>query len=106
VVVCAKCHDEIHAGTRVVAPLVQTDTGPQRLEADSDTVISSVSGSLQRSKWSAEQIQIIKEYLRNYPNSPAKRVIYDFKEKGITISTASLRTFRLQLQQQQQEQQQ
>lgn len=101
VVVCAKCHDEIHAGTRVVAPLVQTDKGPQRLEADSDTVISSVSGSLQRSKWSAEQIQSIKEYLRKYPNSPAKRVIYDLQEKGISISTGSLRTFRQGLQQEQ-----
>jgi DNA mismatch repair protein MutS len=87
-VLCAKCHDAVHAGLASISPMVQTTKGPVRLDEDP------VMKAGPRSKWSVEQIASIREYLKAYPNVQPKRAVFDLKEKGIEISAASLRAFR------------
>jgi DNA mismatch repair protein MutS len=92
-VLCSKCHDDIHAGKIKVNPLIKTSKGSLHLDDDPvDESISVVSGP--RSKWSVEQAQCIREYLKSYPSVPPKRAVFDLKEKGIDISVSSLRAFR------------
>ena len=92
-VLCAKCHDEVHAGKITIPPMMQTTKGSLRLEEDpvEESVISKAGP---RSKWSTEQIKCITEYLKKYPNVQPKRAVFDLKEKGIEISPTSLRAFR------------
>lgn len=92
-VLCAKCHDEVHAGKITIPPMVQTTKGFLRLEEDpvEESVISKAGP---RSKWSMEQIKCITEYLKKYPNVQPKRAVFDLKEMGIEISPTSLRAFR------------
>jgi hypothetical protein len=90
---CSKCHDDNHAGKIKINPLITTSKGSMQIEDDPvDLSISIVSGP--RSKWSVEQTQCIREYLKSYPNVLPKRAVFDLKEKGIDISINSLRTFR------------
>jgi DNA mismatch repair protein MutS len=93
IVVCVDCHDKHHAGHLEIGPLVQTSDGQVRLSAEEVTT-KKKSESSSRSKWSEEQIQCIKIYLKTYPNSPPKRAIFDLQEQGITISASSLGKFR------------
>ena len=87
VVLCETCHDRVHSGALLVSPVVQTSEGPTRLSTVSDTVTT-------RSRWSDEQVEAIKEYLRGHPNVPPKRAVFDLGEQGIQLSVVSLRKFR------------
>ena len=91
VVLCAKCHDAVHAGAVTLGPMVQSSKGPVRLDEDP---VEEVVQSGPRSKWSAEQVVCIRDYLKMYPNVLPKRAVFDLKEKGIDISVTSLRAFR------------
>lgn len=93
ITLCAKCHDDVHAGRAVISPMVQTSKGSVRLDEDPENE-SVISQSGPRSKWSLEQTKCIREYLKTYPNVPPKRAVFDLKEKGIEISVTSLRGFR------------
>ena len=96
IVLCESCHDKHHAGRLEVAPLVQTSDGPLRLEPAPASVTASVpKTSGPRSKWTADQMETIQSYLKNYPNAPPKRLIFDLEDKeGIKISVASLKKIR------------
>jgi len=89
-VLCLKCHDDLHAGKISVTPLVMTSNGSMRL----DDEVSVVSVASPKSKWTKEQQQCIRDYLKSYPNVPPKRAAFDLKEQGINISVSSLRAFR------------
>lgn len=91
IVVCSKCHDNIHASVVSVGPLVQTSHGPKRSIQMST---SSSEKSLVKAKWSSEQIDIIENYLRSYPAATPKRTIFDLEQKGIKITIAALKGFR------------
>jgi DNA mismatch repair protein MutS len=89
VVLCSKCHDNIHAGTMTISPMVLTTKGSMRLDNDKKE-----ENVVLKSKWTKEQQECIRDYLKKYPNLAPKRVIFDLKEMGIEISASSLRTFR------------
>jgi len=90
ITVCSACHDAHHAGMLEIKPLVQTSEGAKRLTGTSEGSRESV----RRSKWSEEQTQQIRKYLRTYPSVPPKRAVFDLQELGITISVSGLRSFR------------
>lgn len=81
IVVCSKCHDDIHDSKVSVGSVVQTSEGPKR------TI------KINRG-WSAEEIKEIEEFLKEYPLVAPKRAVYDLERKGIKISVAGLKTFR------------
>ena len=91
ITICAACHDKVHAGLNEILPVVQTSDGPIRGSVTSGSV-SSESG--RRSKWTDEQAQIIRDYLKTHTNVPPKRAVFDLGEQGIAISVGSLRQFR------------
>jgi cytochrome c2 len=90
ITVCSECHDAHHAGTLTIGPLVQTSDGAKRLEVEE----VGLSKTVRRAKWTEEQVQQIQEYLRTHPSVLPKRAVFDLGELGITMSVASLRTFR------------
>jgi len=92
VVLCEVCHDKVHAGTVAITPLVQTSRGPLRIASEQNSIVSSE--PRRQSKWTDDQIQIIEEYLRTHPSVPPKYAVFELREKGITITIPSLRTFR------------
>jgi hypothetical protein len=92
VVLCAGCHDKVHAGTVAMTPLVQTSHGPLRIASEQNSIVSSE--PRRQSKWTDDQIQIIEEYLRTHPSVPPKYAVFELREKGIIIGPTSLRTFR------------
>jgi DNA mismatch repair protein MutS len=91
VTLCAKCHDDIHAGQEVL-PLVQTSTGPERVSV---TTKSSKTTKSRTSKWSEEQVEQIQAVLQEYKRASLKNLSYRLKtEYQIDISPQSLGTFR------------
>ena len=95
VVLCETCHDKVHAGTVALSPLVQTSSGPLRIASEQNSIVSSE--PRRPSKWTDDQVQIIEEYLSTHPSVPPKYAVFQLREMGITITTASLRTFRKRL---------
>jgi len=83
IVVCAKCHDEYHAGNLHIGVLKDTSIGPQRIIEtikDEDT----------------SHIKItIKSYLLKYPKLTLKRLAFELESKeDIKVSESYLRTLR------------
>lgn len=102
IVVCQSCHDRHHAGTLEISPLVQTSDGPVR---PSGSPVESLSQyayrpptppkSSGRRKWTEEQLQQIKDLLKQFPSCTPKRLVFELKERhGIEISEATLRSMR------------
>lgn len=91
VVVCTECHDKHHAGTIKIGGVVQTSDGPVR-----EITTTAPANTTQRSKkWSPEQYNVIEQYLREFPNCPPTRIVFDlFEKEGIQISVSALRTMR------------
>ena len=89
-VLCAGCHDALHAGKVEVTPLQQTSEGPARgLAAAAPT---EPKAHQTKSKWSEEEIGVIKEVLVKYKSVSLKSVKYQLeKDYGISISETSLR---------------
>ena len=88
VVVCSKCHDDIHSDTLKVGSVVQTSVGPRRTTAR-PVVIKPLAGG-----YTEEERETIENYLRNNPAATPKRAVFDLEQKGISISFASLKGFR------------
>jgi hypothetical protein len=105
-VLCEACHDKHHAGELEVGPVQQTSEGPVRsivelqkfayvppAAAPKAKRTSSAAGGLRE-----DQLKTVEEYLRKYPSAPAKRLLYDLKEKeGIVITEPRLRAVRASL---------
>lgn len=118
VVVCAGCHDRHHAGEIEIGPVRQTSDGPERQvmdlqrfawrgrEASSGsgggssedggaTETVSVTTSQQSGGLTGEQLRIVMERLRQYPNCPPSRMRFDLEEEhGIRVSLQRLRAIR------------
>ena len=90
VVLCARCHDEHHAGNLIITPLVQTSTGPERSETASVRTAKT-----KASKWNEEEISQIQQMLQKYKTATLKAVSYQLKEKhDIEISVQALGALR------------
>jgi hypothetical protein len=91
ITLCAKCHDDIHAGVKEVHPLVQTSEGPERRSTTTTTTTKKVKAS----KWSEEEIDQIYEVLEKYKRASLKNLSYQLKtDYQIDISPQSLGAFR------------
>jgi DNA mismatch repair protein MutS len=98
VTLCAKCHDNVHAGEEVL-PLVQTSDGPERLSVASKSTTKSISKTTSKatktSKWSEEELEHIQSVLQEYKKASLKNLSYRLKtEYQIDISPQSLGQFR------------
>jgi DNA mismatch repair protein MutS len=93
ITLCAKCHDEIHAGQKEILPLIQTSAGPER--AASVTTRTTTTTKSRSSKWSEEDLEHIQAVLFQYKKASLKNLSYRLKtEYQIDISVQSLGTFR------------
>ena len=90
VVLCATCHDNHHADTLTVLPLVQTSDGLERSETR-----STKSTQMKKAKWSEEEMSQICQLLAKYKTASLKGVAYQLKEQcGIEISSQALGAIR------------
>jgi DNA mismatch repair protein MutS len=87
-VVCDACHDAHHAGLIEIGPVQQTSEGPVR----------SVITTNQSPAASDGVVEHIERILRERPNAPLKRLVYDLEREGIKISEQRLRSMRKGLQ--------
>jgi hypothetical protein len=95
ITVCATCHDKHHAGEITIQPLKATSDGPIRPAAQRPATEASAPAAKPQGRWTPEQKEIIRNYLRNYPSVPPKRLAFDLEKKeGIVIGEASLRAMR------------
>jgi len=94
ITLCAKCHDEIHAGQKEIIPLIQTSAGPERA-ASVMTKSTTTTTKSRSSKWSEEDLGHIQAVLSQYKKASLKNLSYRLKtEYQIDISVQSLGTFR------------
>ena len=85
VVVCDSCHDKIHGGSLVVGLPMQTSDGMER------SVTTVTSSSMRISKWSADELEIIRSTINKFPNlSMANVSKYLLNQHDIKISVVSL----------------
>jgi hypothetical protein len=78
VVICQKCHDDVHAGSMEIGDLKVTSEGPQR----SITMFSPM--PKKREKWSEEEMKTVKETLQKY-SSLSLRAIRAYLESKHSI---------------------
>jgi len=86
VVLCESCHDKIHNNTIEIGPFVQTSDGLER------SVTTVTSSNIQRSKWSDEDKEKIKESALKFPklSMPALSK-YLLNQHSIQISSQTLK---------------
>jgi DNA mismatch repair protein MutS len=94
-VLCDKCHDELHAGAFVARPMIQTSDGYERSETMSLPSQPTATTETRASKWSAEDQRTIQEVMAKYPfvSCPQLSVLLLEKHK-ISISASTLRKMR------------
>jgi DNA mismatch repair protein MutS len=101
IVICQKCHDEVHAGKKEVGEMTLTSDGPQRniIVNEEKSVSSEESKKPQkRSKWSDEQMETIVDTLKKYPTLSLKSLRANLSSKhDIEISEAMLGKIRKEL---------
>ena len=85
VVICQKCHDDVHAGTMEIGELKITSDGPQR----SITMFSPM--AKKKEKWSEEEMKTVKETLQKYSSLSLKAIgAYLYSKHSIDISETIL----------------
>jgi DNA mismatch repair protein MutS len=92
-VLCEKCHDEHHNGTKIVYPAVQTSDGIERIASQAPSQAALQQSP--KSKWSKEDMETINSTLIRLKGRPMDRIRADLKENGLNISAAQLSKFRL-----------
>ena len=94
IVICQKCHDEVHAGKKEVGGMTLTSDGPQRniIVNEEKSVSSEESKKPQKkSKWSDDQMETIVDTLKKYSTLSLKSLRANLNSKhGIDISEAML----------------
>jgi len=91
IVVCSKCHDNIHDASISVGPLQQTSDGLKR------SIVKSVSTEKSVTRYKSltdDEFAVVEDYLKSYPTVTSKRAIFDMEQKGISITTATLKALR------------
>ena len=88
-VLCDMCHDSLHSGELTMGPLTMTSDGPER------SIIDTVSTDIRKSKWSAEEEQIIKSVCERFKTTSIGNLSkYLLNQHNIQISVSTLRRFR------------
>ena len=83
IVVCAKCHDEYHAGNLQIGKLKSTSNGPQRIIDNNSN------------EYDSTMKDIIKSYLIKYPTLSYKRIAFELESNDdIKVSEHYLRQLR------------
>jgi hypothetical protein len=95
IVLCKECHDKIHSGKIEVAPLVQTSSGPERVdlskELDKYKYVATATKPTSTSKWTDDEIKVIHEMLLKYKSASIKAIQIQLKQQyGIEIGLTSL----------------
>jgi 5-methylcytosine-specific restriction endonuclease McrA len=100
VVLCETCHNKHHAGHIEVGPVKQTSVGPVREMPVEQTPIKDKGVSLASYAYkprglTEEQLEVVRTYLRKYPNCPPARLVFDLKQKeGIEVTVQKLKVIR------------
>ena len=100
IVICQKCHDEVHAGTVEIGEVKMTSNGPEREIIKEESSVSSKEEkkSQKKSKWSDEELKTIVDTLRKYSTLSLKSVRAHLSSKHeIEISEAVLGKMRKEL---------
>jgi DNA mismatch repair protein MutS len=91
VVICQKCHDDVHAGKMDIGEVKLTSDGPER-------IIKTASIAQKKSKWSEEEHEIIVSTLRKYSILSLKSLEAHLSSKhDIRISVSVLGKMRKEL---------
>ena len=104
IVICQKCHDEVHSGSVEIGDVKMTSNGPEReviIKEDSSVSSKSSKGevkSQKKSKWTEEQLETIMDTLRKYSTLSLKSIRYNLSSKHeIEISETVLGKMRKEL---------
>jgi DNA mismatch repair protein MutS len=98
IVICQKCHDEVHADNIEIGEVKLTSNGPER-----DIVIKTQESPKEekkskKSKWSEEELETIVDTLRKYSTLSLKSIRANLSSKhGIEISEVMLGRMRKEL---------
>ena len=94
IVICKKCHDNVHAEVLEIGPLQITSEGPERIIKDTIPEIKEIK-KVKRSKWSEDEMKIINETLQTYPSLSLKSIRSHLNSKySISISEGVLSKIR------------
>jgi DNA-directed RNA polymerase specialized sigma subunit len=94
VVICQKCHDDVHAGKIDVGEVKVTSDGPERVIKE-DIKTAPIQ---KKSKWSAEEHEIIVSTLHKYSTLSLKSIEAHLSSKhDIRISVSALGKMRKEL---------
>jgi DNA mismatch repair protein MutS len=86
IVICQKCHDNVHRGNIGIGAVKMTSNGPERIIQVQETQTS-----VKKSKWSEEQLQTIHQVLKTYANLSLKSIRAHLNSKhSIDISESHL----------------
>ena len=89
IVLCQKCHDEVHANKINIGPVKMTSEGPVRQIHTRPTLTHS------KTKWSEEDLEIITQTLKLYSNLSLKAIRAHLSSKhSIQISESNLSKIR------------
>lgn len=100
IVICQKCHDEVHSGVLEIGPLQITSNGPERaiIEHKEEMKINEDKKINRKGKWSEEEMLIITNILRTYSSSSLKMIRAHLSSKhSIEISEGVLGKLRKEL---------
>jgi DNA mismatch repair protein MutS len=99
IVMCQKCHDQVHAEVFEIGPLQLTSDGPERIIKDNpqnvnpSNIVEIKKGK--RSKWSEDEMKIIKDTLQTYSSLSLKAIRAHLNSKySISISEGVLSKIR------------
>lgn len=91
VVLCDRCHDEVHSGQLEVGTVQQTSEGPVRVIKIKKTLEKQkATAKTAKTKWTEEQIETIYSAIESLKGRPASRICSELQLNGITISQAAL----------------
>ena len=94
VVICQKCHDNVHAGKIDIGEVTVTSDGPERVIKEESKPIP----IQKKSKWSEEEHEIIVSTLRKYSILSLKSIEAHLSSKhDIRISVSALGKMRKEL---------
>jgi hypothetical protein len=98
IVICQKCHDEVHAGDIEIGEVKMTSNGPEREIIKESTSVISEKKAQKKSKWSDEERETIVDTLRKYSTLSLKSIRAHLSSKHeIEISEAVLGKMRKEL---------
>jgi hypothetical protein len=98
IVVCQKCHDNIHNNSIEIGSVIQTSEGSVRSNDDSISEVSSKSSDSKKNKkakWSDEDLEIIYSVIEKFKTSSLKAIrAYLESKHQITVSEGVLSKMR------------